>query len=110
MEGSNNRSSYDLEKRRALSRWGARVESIVQGAPRLELRLEGTRGETLEESMDATVTMIGQEVLGPNLDMPPSEWLVKRLRKQAIEEFGLTPEQGGADRRTASAARRPVLT
>jgi integrase len=37
------RSTRDLEKRRALSRWGSRLEAIVEGAPRLELRMEGRR-------------------------------------------------------------------
>lgn len=37
------RSTRDLEKRRALNRWGARLEAIVEGAPRLELRMEWRR-------------------------------------------------------------------
>lgn len=36
-------ASRILEKRRALSRWGARLEAIIEGAPRMELRLEGRR-------------------------------------------------------------------
>jgi integrase len=35
------RSTRDLEKRRALAKWGARLEAIVEGAPWLELRMEG---------------------------------------------------------------------